>query len=192
MSALTQVQATTTNGSVLTQLPSLFPTTPPSGNHAGYKAIRLVDTKGLDRDDWLEVRKQGIGSSDASAAVGLNPYKSQLELWLEKTGRLTRPETSADDEDSSPMYWGTVLEEIVAKHYQKRTGHKVRRVNAVLQHPDYAFMLANLDREIIGSSEVQVLECKTAGAYGAKLWQDGVPEYVQLQVQHQLAAYAPT
>ena len=50
-------------------------------------ALRLVDTRTLDRDQWLEVRKGGIGSSDAAAAVGLNPYKSQLELWLEKTGR---------------------------------------------------------------------------------------------------------
>lgn len=49
-------------------------------------ALRLVDTKKLDRGQWLEVRQGGIGSSDAAAAVGLSPYKSQLELWLEKTG----------------------------------------------------------------------------------------------------------
>ena len=52
-----------------------------------HAALRLVDTKGLDREAWLDVRKGGIGSSDAAAAVGLNPYKSPLELWLEKTGR---------------------------------------------------------------------------------------------------------
>lgn len=51
------------------------------------KALKLVKTHKLGRDEWLGVRKQGIGSSDAAAAVGLNPYKSQLELWLEKTGR---------------------------------------------------------------------------------------------------------
>lgn len=48
-------------------------------------------------------------------------------------------------------------------------------------------MLANLDREVIGSPGVQILECKTAGEFGSRLWKDGVPEYVQLQVQHQLA-----
>lgn len=48
-------------------------------------------------------------------------------------------------------------------------------------------MLANLDREIVGAPDVQILECKTAGEFGARLWRDGVPEYVQLQVQHQLA-----
>ena len=69
------------------------------------------------------------------------------------------------------------------------TNNKVRRVNAVLQHPDpdKHFMLANLDYSVVGSDEVQILECKTAGEHGAKLWRDGVPLYVLCQVQHQLA-----
>lgn len=150
-------------------------------------ALKLVKTNHLNRDDWLNVRKGGIGSSDAGAAVGLNPYKSQLELWMEKTGRDGNlPKTDPNDE-TSPMYWGTLLEPIVAAHYCKRTGHKVRRINAVLQHPRYPWMLANLDREVVGAPDVQILECKTAGINGARLWKDGVPEYVQLQVMHQLA-----
>ena len=87
------------------------------------------------------------------------------------------------------MYWGNVLEPIVAWHYSKRTKNKVRRINAVLQHPDpeLPWMLANIDREVIGADDVQILECKTAGINGARLWKEGVPEYVQLQVMHQLA-----
>lgn len=152
-------------------------------------ALRLVNTKNLPREEWLAVRKRGIGSSDAAAAVGLNPYQSQLELWLEKTGRDDGlPKTDPDDEDS-PTYWGHLLEPIVAAHYSRRTGNKVRRVNAVLQHPDprLLWMLANIDREVVGSDEVQILECKTAGLNGSRFWRDGIPEYVQLQVQHQLA-----
>jgi predicted phage-related endonuclease len=77
----------------------------------------------------------------------------------------------------------------VAQHYSKRTGNKVRRINSVLQHPDpdMHWMLANLDYTVVGSEEVQILECKTAGEFGSRLWRDGVPEYVQCQVQHQLA-----
>jgi len=151
--------------------------------------LRLVGTKHLPREDWLAVRKQGIGSSDAAAAVGLNPYKSQLELWLEKTGRDTSlPKLDPHDEES-PAYWGNILEPIVAAHYSRRSGHRVRRINAVLQHPDpqLSWMLANIDREVIGVPELQILECKTAGINGARLWKEGVPEYVQLQVMHQLA-----
>lgn len=150
-------------------------------------ALKLVKTNQLGRDEWLAVRKGGIGSSDAAAAVGLNPYKSALELWMEKTGRdVNLPRVDPQDE-TSPMYWGTLLEPIVAAHYTKRTGNRVRRVNTVLQHPTEPWMLANLDREVLGCSDVQILECKTAGINGARLWADGVPEYVQLQVMHQLA-----
>ena len=157
-------------------------------------ALRLVSTKELSRDHWLAVRKGGIGSSDAAAAVGLNPYQSQLELWMIKTGRDDGlPKVDPNDE-TSPMYWGTLLEPIVAAHYTRRTGNRVRKSNSVLQHPDpdKTWMLANIDREVVGTPDVQILECKTAGEFGAPLWRDGVPDYIQLQVQHQLGVTGKT
>ncbi|MCB4797009.1 YqaJ viral recombinase family protein [Pseudomonas sp. NP21570] len=152
-------------------------------------ALRLVSTKGMSREEWLKVRKSGLGSSDAAAAIGLNPYQSKLELWMIKTGRAEAMPQADPDDQSSPMYWGNVLEPIVAEHYSLRTGRKVRRVNAVLQHrdPDKTWMLANLDYSVVGDADVQILECKTAGEFGSRLWKEGVPEYVQCQVQHQLA-----
>ena len=150
-----------------------------------HAALRLVETKRLDREAWLDVRKSGIGSSDAAAAVGLNPYKSPLELWMEKTGR--SPDAGNPVGFDDPRYWGTLLEPYVATAYQQQTERRVRKINAVLQHPTFPFMLANIDREVVGCPDVQILECKTAGEFGARLWRDGVPEYVQLQVQHQLA-----
>lgn len=150
-------------------------------------ALRLIKTVDLNRDQWLAVRQRGIGSSDAGAAVGLNPYQSQLELWMVKTGRGSALPFDDPNDESSPMYWGTLLEPIVAAHYTKRTGNRVRKVNAVLQHPENPWMLANIDREVVGSPGVQILECKTAGINGARLWKHGVPEYIQLQVMHQLA-----
>lgn len=159
----------------------------PQTQHHSRPALRLVDTKKLDHDEWLQIRKTGIGASDAAAAVGLNPYKSMLELWMEKTGRDADLEKPDSKDTTQPVYWGTLLEPIVAASYTQQTGRRVRRVNAVLQHPQFPFMLANLDREVTGCPDVQILECKTAGEFGARLWRDGVPEYVQLQVQHQLA-----
>ena len=169
--------------------PLIHPVAVPSSSPSVHPrpALKLVKTASLNRDQWLEVRKGGIGSSDAAAAVGLHPYKSQLQLWMEKTGRDSNFPVIDPQDDSSPMYWGTLLEPIVAAHYTRRTGHKVRRINAVLQHPDRPWMLANIDREVVGASDVQILECKTTGIHGARLWRDGVPEYVQLQDMHQLA-----
>ncbi|KWK63347.1 YqaJ viral recombinase family protein [Burkholderia stagnalis] len=155
-------------------------------------ALKLVKTADLSRDGWLAVRRTGIGGSDAAAAVGLNPYMSALELWLDKTGRaegMPRPDPA---DTTSPTYWGTLLEPIVAAAYTAATGNRVRKVNAELRHSSIPWMLANIDREIVGVRDVQILECKTAGEYGARLWRDGPPEYVLLQVQHQLAVTGKT
>ncbi|MEX2367695.1 MAG: YqaJ viral recombinase family protein [Pseudohongiellaceae bacterium] len=152
-------------------------------------AVRLVSTKNMSRDAWLSIRKQGIGGSDAAAAMGISPYQSALELWMNKTGRTPNGEGERIIGRRAPMYWGSVLEPIIAEQYSKLTGRKVRRVNSVLQHPDAdkRWMLANLDFAIVGSEDTHILECKTAGEFGAKHWKDGVPDYVMCQVQHQLA-----
>ncbi|MBS2127210.1 YqaJ viral recombinase family protein [Burkholderia thailandensis] len=155
-------------------------------------ALKLVKTADLSRDDWLAVRRTGIGGSDAASAVGLNPYMSALELWLDKTGRAEGMPRPDPNDTTSPTYWGTLLEPIVAAAYTAATGNRVRKVNAVLRHRSIPWMLANIDREIVGVRDVQILECKTAGEFGARLWRDGPPEYVQLQVQHQLAVTGKT
>ncbi|CAG9241801.1 hypothetical protein BDI4_1080034 [Burkholderia diffusa] len=155
-------------------------------------ALKLVKTRELSRNDWLAVRRTGIGGSDAAAAVGLNPYMSPLELWLDKTGRADGMPRPDPNDTTAATYWGTLLEPIVAAVYTQQTGNKVRKVNAVLRHPTIPWMLANIDREVVGARDVQILECKTAGEFGARLWRDGVPEYIQLQVQHQLAVTGKT
>ncbi len=147
-------------------------------------AIRLVSTKNLSREEWLSVRGQGIGSSDAAVAVGISPYKSPLELWLEKTER----QDAADLTENDAVFWGTTLEHTIATVYAERTGVKVRRLNAVLQHPEHTFMLANLDRVVQHPTDGNgILEVKTAGVNSAKFWEEGVPDSYQCQVLHQLA-----
>ena len=147
-------------------------------------AVRLVSTKNMSREEWLSVRGQGIGSSDAAVALGISPYKSPLELWLEKTERQAAPDISAND----AVFWGTTLEHIIANVYAQRTGAKVRRLNSVLQHPVHPFMLANLDRVVQHPTDGNgILEVKTAGVNSAKFWEEGVPDSYQCQVLHQLA-----
>lgn len=164
----------------------------PDKPHTRRPALKLVKTHELSRDDWLAVRRTGIGGSDAAAAVGLNPYMSTLELWLDKTGRSEGMPGPAPNDMNSPATWGTLLEPIVAAVYTRVTDNRVRKINAVLRHPTIPWMLANIDREVVGARDVQILECKTAGEHGARLWRDGVPEYVELQVQHQLAVTGKT
>ena len=143
-------------------------------------AVKLVSTKEMSREEWLQWRNRGIGSSDAPVAVGMSRYKSPLELWMEKTGRKMPDDLSNKD----AVFWGTTLEPIVANVYAEKTGKKVRRVNSVLQHPEYPFMLANLDRIVEGGG---VLEIKTAGLRSQRQWEEGIPLAYQIQVLHQLA-----
>ena len=134
----------------------------------------------MKTENWLELRLKGIGGSDAAVVMGLNPWKSPLDLWLEKTG-----EYVSEPEDNERMYWGTALEDVVAKEFMIRTGYKVRRKNKTLWHKKYSFMLANVDRMLVDFRAG--LECKTAGHHAADDWEAGVPGYYMPQVQHYMA-----
>lgn len=141
----------------------------------------LARTTGLSRQEWLQLRTQGIGGSDAAAIAGLNPWKSPMGVYLEKVG-----EIRGDDEQSEAAYWGTALEEVVAKEFTRRTGLTVRRRNAILRSAEHPFMIANVDRLVVGDQAP--LECKTTGARNSTDWEDGrVPEHYLVQVQHYLA-----
>ncbi|MCM2983882.1 YqaJ viral recombinase family protein [Niallia circulans] len=139
-----------------------------------------IPTKEMSRHDWLLARTKGIGGSDAGIILGLNKYRTAFELWLEKTGQVEPAEIS-----NEAIYWGNEMENVVAKEFEKRTEKKVRRSNYMYSHPDYPYIMANLDRMVVGESAI--LECKTASAYLAKEWEaDEIPATYLVQVQHYL------
>ncbi|WP_141334306.1 YqaJ viral recombinase family nuclease, partial [Brevibacillus borstelensis] len=91
-----------------------------------------------------------------------------------------------EENQSEAAYFGTILEDVVAQEFTRRTGQKVKRRNAILQHPDYPFMLANVDRLIVG--ERVGLECKTASEYLKSEWEgEEIPAPYLLQCQHYMA-----
>ena len=94
----------------------------------------FAKTKDMPKAEWLRLRRNGIGGSDAAAIMGLSPWRTAMDVWLEKTGEFTR-----DDEENEQMYWGTVLEAVVAEEFTRRTGLKTRRRNAILQSRKYPF-----------------------------------------------------
>lgn len=154
----------------------------------------LCSTVGMSREDWLQRRNDGIGGSDIAAIMGLTPrYRTQIDVWMEKTGQApieTRAPYVVDgiEYPSEPAYWGTVHEDAIAHHFTAVTGLKVRRRNAILQHPDHPWMLANIDREIVAPGLRAGLECKSASAYLSDDWQDdAVPLAYQAQCQWYMA-----
>lgn len=150
-------------------------------------SLSLVSTSLVDRGlDRPQTPETGIGCRDAAAALGRDPFKSQVRLWMEKTGRqnLLHP---TQIQDHSLAYWGRLLEPIVAAHYTNRTGRRIRQVNATQQHPKHAWMLATVTREVVDAPDVQLLECLCVGMDAAPLWAHGVAEYMRLRVVHLLA-----
>lgn len=139
----------------------------------------LAMTKGIDREAWLELRRKGLGGSDAAACVGLSPWKQPIDVYMDKIGEGAQIETSIGD----AMYWGNKLEPVVADWFMESTGKKVARKNAILRHDEYPFLLANVDRLIVG--ERSGLEIKTTNAYSGKKWDDNtVPDDYYIQCLH--------
>lgn len=133
----------------------------------------------------LENRKAGLGGSDTATILGLNPYKSSYQLWLEKTGR-SEPE---DISNKFAVKRGNDMESLVAKWFTDETGMIVRRDNRTITNDDFPFMLGHIDRRIQGKPEG--LECKTANWRVAMTFgeegTDDVPANYLIQCMHYMA-----
>ncbi|MBM6753051.1 YqaJ viral recombinase family protein [Mediterraneibacter glycyrrhizinilyticus] len=141
---------------------------------------KLVSTLNLDKKSWLRYRKRGIGGSDAGAVCGLNPYRTAIQVYYDKTSE------EIEEIDNEAMRQGRELEEYVARRFCEASGKKVRRANALLYDEKNPFMLADVDRMIVG--ENAGLECKTASPYMADQWKEGsIPVSYQIQCYHYMA-----
>ncbi|QYA39283.1 YqaJ viral recombinase family protein [Macrococcoides caseolyticum] len=141
----------------------------------------VLNTKDMSHEEWLKARQSGIGGSDAGTILGVNKWKSKTQLFFEKVNPELKQQV-----DNEFIYWGNVLEDVVAKEFEARTGKKVRKNNKMLRHPEHEFMLANLDRVIVG--EKALLECKTTSQYNIDQWKDDeIPASYLCQIQHYMA-----
>ena len=148
----------------------------------------LCDTAGMDRRTWLAARAHGpdgsipiaIGGSDVAAIFGISPWKTPLDLWLEKSGKLMPDES----ENMWQKEMGHLLEPVVAQMYAFRTGHRVITDTYLYQHALYPWALANIDygMEDKDTKEVGGLECKSTTYYNADEWMDDkVPMHYEYQ-----------
>lgn len=134
--------------------------------------------------EWREWRRQGIGGSDAAAVCGLSPWKSPLAVYYEKT-------TEIEDEEDDVMKWGRRLEPAIVTAFQEETGYSVHSEQAMVVHPSLPFMRATIDGGVYGHG--RGLPQTADGVYEAKSvsrraadWDQGIPDYVQIQLLHNL------
>ena len=147
-----------------------------------YEVVANLDE--VTEAEWLALRKEGIGASEAAVAVGVSPWKSPMRLFLEKTGAI-EPEVV----DSEAVYWGQKLEASILSRFQElHPDAELRPTKALLRSKEFPFMLATPDSMGTYKGEKAVIEVKSTGHYGAAQWEgDEVPINYVLQGAHQLA-----
>ena len=158
-----------------------------------YQDTNAIKTTNLSRAEWLQLRQSGIGGSDIAAIIGVSPYATAYDIYQSKT-------QPVNEETSEFAYWGTVLEDTVAREFSKRSGLKIQNVNFLMRHPEHRWAIANIDRAIINPAikgnvrfkdgkltTDQIVEIKTASEYVGKNWgseeSDEVPDQYQCQAQ---------
>jgi putative phage-type endonuclease len=149
---------------------------------AAAQPVRVSGHQGTP--EWLDNRRDVIGSSDIPVITGSSPYRTSLiDLWAVKTRELEP--VAPDPEDEERYWWGHALEEPIAQRYSLDTGRKVRRVNDQLRHPVHGWVGASLDRVVVGERRICEVKWAPRGGWSASP-SEPVPGHVQDQVQWQL------
>jgi putative phage-type endonuclease len=137
----------------------------------------------MNREEWLQIRKTGLGGSDAPAALGISKWKTPYALWQEKRGE------AAPVPENWSMRWGTTIEPLLRQHYADITGREVFMAESIVRHPKYEWMICTPDG---GTADQRLIEIKTSRS--SEGWgepgTDQIPQAYLIQVQHSLCVTA--
>lgn len=132
-----------------------------------------------NRTEFLQRRKSGIGGSDVAAVMGISPWRTPYELWVDKLSPVI------EEEENDILLFGNRLEDIVAREYARRNQVKVQRRNQMFRKENAPELIVNIDRYVVGG---KILECKTCSAFASskfgKSGSSDIPDYYYLQCLH--------
>ena len=138
------------------------------------------------RTDFQKERQGGIGSSDMPAILGVSPFRSAVDVYLEKIGE--RPATPV----SNAMRMGLKLEPVIASEYTELTDTVLNEGETFFRHPEHDWFITHPDRFVLTphGAFARLVELKSIGPYMAHQWgepgTDEVPEYYIVELQHRL------
>jgi predicted phage-related endonuclease len=131
-----------------------------------------------------------IEASEAATAIGIDPHKSQRDLWDGKTlqtPHIGEPKECGSTTSTNDLYWLNLLEPLVASVYTKRTGNALRRINQLACHPDHPWMRARMEWEVVGNPAVDLMRYVNVGVQEAEDWSQGLPMHERVNALHLLA-----
>ena len=154
------------------------------------KVVKMAEMKILNsHEEWLKARSSAIGGSDASAVLGMNPWKSNLELWMEKTGQLI-PE---DISEKPIIQYGHQAEPLLREMFKiDFPQYEVQyQENNIWINPEKPFAHASLDGWMIEKETGRkgILEIKTTNILQSmqkEKWNNRIPDNYFIQVLHYL------
>lgn len=163
----------------------------------------LTKTAKLSETEWQNLRQSFVtrgmvGGSDAGTLLGLNKYKSPINLFYQALGLSILP-----NKMNHIMLHGKQLEDYVAKCWQYYDGtedgwventlhnNKIKsykKVKAIIENPDYPTLFANIDGQItkhpVYGKKKGILEIKTISGYSSDSYEGGIPPSYYVQIQH--------
>ena len=134
-----------------------------------------------DRSAWLDARKGRLGASEIAIVAGLNKYKSPLQLWAERTGKVP-----SFEEENDAMWLGHELEPVAAKMFSRKTGLAVRPCGAMYGREDLPWAVATPDYWFAKDGAEHPLECKSTSQFRAAEWDGEIPDSAHLQLHFQM------
>lgn len=144
------------------------------------RQVSWLTTAATPRDQWLQVRRQGIGGSDAAAILGRSGLRTAADVWLEKTGR------TGGQTGTRRMRWGQLLEDVIAREWAARDECTIRRCGTVAD-PLHPWRLASLDRVVLVPRTLRaasLLEVKTTSErWATEVGDEGLADAFNPQVQ---------
>ncbi|MCL2620280.1 MAG: YqaJ viral recombinase family protein [Defluviitaleaceae bacterium] len=151
--------------------------------------LELVDVTTLPKNDWHEWRRKGIGGSDLAAIMGVSPWSTARDVYYKKMGIVGALDHESDKENWVAKKVGHLLEPLVAEIFASQTGFEPYEIRKMFAHPDYPFMLANLDYLVtLPDGRTAIVECKTSNIHAKEKWaDDAVPLNYELQCRHYMA-----
>jgi len=148
----------------------------------------VADTSAISEQQWLELRRQGIGGSDAAAVLGISPFKTMRDLYYEKLGIAP---AEPDESNWVQLEIGHLLEDLVARIFQQKTGLPIYSAKKMYRHPVHNFMLATPDYFTEDQDGPAVVEIKTTNYFAKDNWWYDSRETVPLYYESQGGHYMP-
>lgn len=144
-------------------------------------------SQSINPEEWLRVRRSGIGGSDIAAVMGESKWKAAHSIWLDKTG------LGGDKEyqQSEAARWGNVLETSIADEWARREERQYINIPVQIRSDTYEFMLANIDGFTLTDDRQEItgiLEVKTTNEHNRSVWETGpLPFYYICQTNWYMA-----